>query len=115
MSGSDVYIAGNMSNSLTGESLAVYWKNDSLKILPGPNEYGTVATGITAIGHDVYVAGGTGFYNKTFAVYWKNGIEHRLTDGTYPAVAFAIAVSGTDICSRHGKSNAHVLEKRCSP
>jgi hypothetical protein len=96
-SGPDVYIAGNMSDSLTGASLGVYWKNGSLvKILPN-NEDGTVATGITVVGNDVYVSGGTGFYNKTYAVYWKNGIEHRLTDGTFQAVALAIAVSGTDI------------------
>jgi hypothetical protein len=97
-SGSDVYIAGNLQDSLLNQNLGVYWKNGSMiKILPTANEVGTVATGITVIDNDVYISGGTGFSNKTYAVYWKNGIEYRLTDGTFQAVALAIAVSGADV------------------
>jgi hypothetical protein len=44
-------------------------------------------------GPDIYVAGVDGVY----AVYWKNGTEVRLTDGSKASVASAIFISGNDI------------------
>jgi hypothetical protein len=96
-SGSDVYIAGNLYDSSVNKNLGVYWKNGSLIRIPAINENNTYASGIAATGNDVYVSGLAGLLNTGYAVYWKNGIEHRITDGTFPAVAYAIALSGEDI------------------
>ena len=50
------------------------------------------ATGAT----DVYIAGYVGTGNL-IAGYWKNGVAVALTDGSVDAVAYAVAVSGSDI------------------
>ncbi|MEO6720209.1 MAG: carboxypeptidase regulatory-like domain-containing protein [Ferruginibacter sp.] len=51
------------------------------------NACGTVA------GANVYVAGSIG----NTAVVWKNGVATNLTNGTYPAAAKSVFVSGTDV------------------
>src|ERR1035437_9515349 len=71
-----VYIAGNMSNSNT-----VFWKNDSLTILPDASFPGKGPT-IFVDSSDIYLARGC-YYSPTSTVarYWKNGISHDLTSG----------------------------------
>ena len=96
-SGSDVYIAGNLYDSVSKKNLAVYWKNGTTIKIPATNEDNTYASGIVAAGNDVYISGEAGLLKTGYAVYWKNGIEHRITDGSFPATAIAIALSGTDI------------------
>jgi uncharacterized protein (TIGR03437 family) len=44
-------------------------------------------------GPDIYIAGSDGVY----AVYWKNGTEVRLTDGSKTSRATSIFISGNDI------------------
>ena len=95
-SGSDVYISGNLFDSVLNKWRGVYWKNGSLIKLAATNEE-TYASGITVSGNDVYVAGNVYVSNMVYAAYWKNGIEHRITDGTLPSIAFAIATSGSNV------------------
>jgi len=56
---------------------------------------------------DVYVAGL--YYSltgKTVAVYWRNGVIHRLTDSTTNVVGEAIAVYGNDVYVSGSVTNA---------
>jgi hypothetical protein len=54
-------------------------------------------------GPDIYVAGFDGVY----AVYWKNGTEVVMTDGTKAAVANSICVYNNDVyCAGYDGSNA---------
>jgi hypothetical protein len=96
-SGSDVYIAGVMYDSVSKKNQAVYWKNGAPIKIQATNEINTYASGIVAAGNDVYISGEASSSNADYAVYWKNGTEHRITDGSFPAVAYAIALSGADI------------------
>lgn len=80
----DVYVAGSDGGK------AVYWKNGTEVVLPG----GLMATGIVAIGTNVYVCG---YGSGPVAQYWLNGVLTNLSDGTNPVMASGIAVSGTDV------------------
>ena len=87
-----VYIAGFIGSN------AVYWKNDSIIYLPRSDAYDAWAHSIYVVGNDVYVAGIENTVGlKSRAVYWKNGKEVRLTDGSKAAYAFSIFVSGNDV------------------
>lgn len=62
---------------------------------------------ITTLSPDVYVAG----YENTgtaaiSAVIWKNGVQTRLTDGSFEAQAYAVYVSGTDVYAAGYEKNA---------
>jgi hypothetical protein len=114
-SGSDVYIAGNLFDTVSKKNLCVYWKNGSLINIPATNENNTYASGIVAAGNDVYVSGSAGLLNTSYAVYWKNGTEHRITDGTLPAVAYAITVSGSDIYTAGMENNLPMFWKNDVP
>lgn len=46
---------------------------------------------------DVYVAGHEFINGSDIATCWKNGERHHLTDGTYNASAYAIAVQDSDV------------------
>ena len=104
VSGSDVYVAGGVGG--IGPNLAaVYWKN-GVKVPLTDGSEAADAFSIQAVGSDVYVAG---FENKTIMVspsastiyavakYWKNGVPVELTDGTKPAAALSMFVSGSDV------------------
>jgi len=71
-----VYVAGNTSNSNT-----VFWRNDSLTILPDASFPGKGPT-IFVDSSDIYLSRGC-YYSPTSTVarYWKNGISHDLTSG----------------------------------
>jgi uncharacterized membrane protein len=91
INGSDVYIAGAISNGNSSFPVATYWKNgvavqltDSL-----PN---TSANAIAIKGNDIYIAGTM----NDVATVWKNGVATRLDNGNYSA-AYGIAVSGNDV------------------
>jgi hypothetical protein len=71
----------------------VYWKNEIAIALPGA----TNPTSISVSDKDIYIAGFGNNGNYNYAVYWKNGIETKLTDGTSNATAQAICVSNTDV------------------
>jgi hypothetical protein len=55
---------------------------------------------------DVYVAG----YDGKLAVYWKNGVETALTDGSNFAIASSIFVSGTDVYVAGAEQNLQGLQ-----
>jgi hypothetical protein len=87
--GTDIYIAGAyilQSGGLT----AAYWKNGVLNSLPSEGAYISFATGIAVAGTDIYVVGSAssnGSNNNSIPVYWKNGIEVKLSgNGTINAI-----------------------------
>jgi hypothetical protein len=88
ISGLDVYIAGWV---VSNDNQVVYWKNGVRTVVAASNSSIT-GTSIAAVGDDVYVSATIG---TDTAVYWKNGI--RTTLGHGQAVAFDIAVDGTDV------------------
>jgi hypothetical protein len=98
--GADVYLAGHTSVGAT------YWKNGQPVYLAQGNF--ATAYAIAVSGSDIYVGGTVlkpgDMYGR--AVYWKNGIETDLTDGTAYANVDAIAVSGTDVYTA-GQNNQH--------
>jgi hypothetical protein len=91
VSGSDVYIAGMQVSAPTYVQTAAYWKNGNVVLLP--NSVGTPdAKSIFVSGNNVYLAGYEIVdYLHSNAVYWKDGVETKLTDGTQ-AVANSIFV-----------------------
>jgi len=101
VSGNDVYVAGWEFNGTY--DVATYWKNGkSVYLTDGSRD--TYAYAIKVSGNDVYVAGiersytcnapgGIGF----ISLYWKNGKPLNVSDGTYDANAFRMAVSGNDV------------------
>lgn len=96
------YITGSIRDS-SGIRKAVYWINSlESELTDGTTD--AEATGIDISQADVYVCGYEksggpdpegGFYSV--AVYWKNGVKTRLTEGTSNASAAAIRVVGDDV------------------
>jgi len=85
----DIYVAGSDNGN------AVYWKNGVEVSLPG----GNMATGIVAIGTNVYVCGygvnpSTGSPSPQ---YWLNGVLTNLPGATSFTLTSGIAVSGSDV------------------
>lgn len=96
VSGNNVYISGNGFNSPLTPSpsnSALYWKNDNKTVLASHN-INSFTSDIYAKGNDVFVSGYELDDNskKTYAMYWKNGTEVKLTDGTRNAAANSIFV-----------------------
>jgi hypothetical protein len=58
------------------------------------------------IEYDVYVAGCEYFGNKAIAMYWKNGVAVKLTDGSINTYAASIAVQSDDIYVAGYEKNA---------
>jgi hypothetical protein len=88
-----IYMAG-MTDTSTSRLYynAAYWKDDKLVLLPNSAK-NSFATSIAVKGNDIYVAGYEYEDNgPKYAVYWKNGVEVKLSDGTRDAYAYAIDV-----------------------
>jgi hypothetical protein len=76
ISGSDVYIIGDVTKGITRD--AKIWKNGQASTLPS----GNMTSGIFAYDGDIYVAGsGEGGFDGGRAMYWKNGNPTFLSDG----------------------------------
>lgn len=90
VSGSDVYVAGEETNS-NGVYVAKYWKNEQPIVLTN-GQYNSEANSIVVAGGDVYVAGSAGN-----PCYWKNGQAIVLTNGQYKANITGMVVSGKDV------------------
>ena len=98
----DVYVAGYEYNE-QGKNVATVWKNGVAHNLSDGTYY-SVALSVFVSGNDVYVAGCdyTGYLGGSgrwlsIAKLWKNGIAQNLTDGTTPANATSVYVSGSDV------------------
>ena len=92
VSGNDVYIAG-------GEALLV--KNGVAQFLEGVS----VANSVFVLNNDVYIAGDWGE-----AVFWKNGVVQRLTDGKNESRANSVFVSGNDVYVAGYEKNAQATQ-----
>jgi hypothetical protein len=92
VSGSDVYIAGMQVSAPAYVQTAAYWKNGNVVLLPA-TVAPSFAKSIFVSGNDVYLAGYEDIaYQMSYAVYWKDGVETKLTDGTHAAAANSIFV-----------------------
>jgi hypothetical protein len=96
-SGNNVYVSGQAFSFPYFLYSAVYWTNGNETVLSsdGINSYTT--SSIYVKGKDVYVSGAEetnqeGTDHQNFAVYWKNGTEVKLTDGTSYASTKSIFV-----------------------
>jgi hypothetical protein len=79
----------------------------------GSGESVPPGSGTTTLQADVYIAGfTTNPANIKLATIWKNGIPTTLSNGTYPATAYSIAVSGgnTYVCGLQNNGTYNVLE-----
>lgn len=86
----DVYVVG------ADNTQAMVWKNGGVGT---PLTGGVEATGIVVIGTDVYICG-WGLHPTTHervGMYWKNGVQTVLSDGTTGVMPMGIAVSGSDV------------------
>jgi hypothetical protein len=91
----DVYVAGWQNTSAAGNDfVATYWKNGNAVLL---SQLPSTANSIAVSGNDVYVAGSVEGSQHGIAVYWKNGTQIDLTDGSSEASANSIFVQGTDV------------------
>ncbi len=99
VSGEDKYVAGNQNNATYGLAMATIWKNGTATTLTEGTASVGVATAVFVAGSDVYVAGyeQENYYGggPTFAKYWKNGVEVKLS--TASSSATGIAVFGNDV------------------
>jgi hypothetical protein len=92
VSGSDVYIAGMHEANPHYVATAAYWKNGNSILLP-LTEMNSSANSIFVSGSHVYVAGYEFVaYQESYAVYWKDEVETKLTDGTHDAIATSIFI-----------------------
>jgi hypothetical protein len=92
VSGSHVYIAGTQEVPARYLPTAAYWKDGNVISLP-TSETNSFGNAIFVSGNGVYVAGyETATYPISYAVYWKDGVETKLTDGAQPAVATSIFI-----------------------
>ena len=92
VAGSDVYITGPHEAPPHYVATAAYWKNGSSTLLP-LTEKNSSANSIFVSGTHVYVAGYEFVaYQESYAVYWKDDVETKLTDGAHAAIATSIYV-----------------------
>jgi hypothetical protein len=92
-SGNNIYISGIGYQRFPFLTSAIYWNNGNKTILSndGINFYTT--SSIYVERHDVYVSGSEETNtNQIYAMYWKNGTEVKLTDGTRDAFAKSVFV-----------------------
>ncbi len=77
----DVYVAGSKDDQ------ACYWKNGQIVILDSNNLPSTIAKKIIVSNGNVYVLGNGESINKSYSLFWKNGVLTNLS------VSFSIGVS----------------------
>lgn len=94
VSGSDVYVCGQVKEETDRAFLAAYWKNGKLAKLEDTRA--SAATDIKVSGSDIYVAGWARF-PRASAMIWVNGVPTRLNDDDYYSYASGISVVGNDI------------------
>ncbi len=95
VTGSDVYVAGEMANTVTGKMVAIVWNNGIATNLTDGTE-NACASSIAIFGSgDVYVAGYTtnATTGNSLATVWKNDAATNLTDGTESAQLSSIYVA----------------------
>jgi len=92
VSGNDVYLAGVKMSDPTSIETASYWKNCKAVQLSTSN-MNSWANSIFVLGRHVYVAGYETLSPQfAYAVYWRDGVETKLTDGTHQSLATSIFV-----------------------
>ncbi|HEY2350839.1 MAG TPA: hypothetical protein VGH64_17585, partial [Puia sp.] len=92
VSGNDVYIAGMQVSAPAYVKTAAYWKNGNVVLLPA-SVAPSFAKSSFVTGNDVYLAGYEDIaYQMSYAVYWKDGVETKLTDGSHSAAANSIFI-----------------------
>lgn len=92
VSESHVYVAGTQELPTRYLPTAAYWKDGNLISLP-TSEINSFGNSIFTSENHVYVAGYEYRSSQvTFAVYWKDGVETKLTDGTHAAIATSIFI-----------------------
>lgn len=97
VNGSDIYVVGYISTSLTTNHIAVYWKNGVMTKLTDGSTF-AYANSIAVKGSTVYVGGMvTNGNGKYVATLWKNNTPTNLADGTTDSFLNAIAVNGNDV------------------
>ncbi len=95
-----VYIAGSFRH-VDGDERGGLWKDSTGLVKEGsPYSY---FSDVFIEGKDVYVCGGVEMEGIS---YWKNGIQTRLTDGTYAAAANAVFVNNGDVYVAGYEKNA---------
>jgi hypothetical protein len=96
--GGDVYVAGYVTEPITGQDVAVLWTNGVPQRLSQARH--SAAWSVLASGDDVYVAGQEGdepYDWGTHAMLWTNGVGAALDDGPLPTIAASVFVSGGDV------------------
>jgi len=95
LSGSDVYVSGNIDIDADTMAWCGYWKNGGkVTLFNRLGDVYAVTSGIALSGEDVYVAGSYIDNGVSSAVYWKDGSMEMLPGGL---AASAIAVNGSDV------------------
>ncbi|CAD5282389.1 MULTISPECIES: IPT/TIG domain-containing protein [unclassified Imperialibacter] len=107
MSDGDVYVAGTGSSQ--GISLGTLWKNGSKLEFEGDFD-GVSLNQMEVEGSDVYLLGQRLTGSKPAISYWKNGIEHPLTDGSHQAVPRGFVVDNGSVLVA-GYENNNQLNK----
>jgi len=95
VSGTDVYISGNISNNNTS-STSLYWKNGQQVVLADDN-YFSLTNGIQISGNDIYVAASELGQNGMRPCYWKNGQISRFKDTSQASGPIGLAISENDL------------------
>ncbi|HWA34353.1 MAG TPA: IPT/TIG domain-containing protein [Cyclobacteriaceae bacterium] len=94
--GDDIYISGY--DLTTSVKRALYWKNGNSIPLTGLSYGDETTSSIKVMGEDVYVGGSViNAAGKQVAVYWKNGVLHQVSDGTFSSSVKDILVNDADI------------------
>lgn len=92
LKGTDIYIAGWISNAQNNLQ-AAYWKNGNQTLI-GPENASSFGMAIAITGSDIFIAGYVSVTDeRSRAVYWKNGEMTYLTDGRYDALVRRIWVT----------------------
>jgi hypothetical protein len=102
MSRGDVYVTG--TGSFQGVSLGTVWKNDS-KLEFEDDFEGVSLNQLEVEGSDIYLLGQRLTGSKPAISYWKNGIEHTLTDGSHQAVPGGFIVDNGTVLVAGYESN----------
>ena len=92
VSGGHVYLAGMQESDPTYVPTAAYWKDGNVTLLQR-SEVNSIASSVFPSGNNVYTAGYEEVdYLHSYAVYWKDSVETKLTDGTHLAYANSIFI-----------------------